>query len=208
MPEVMIAAYFLIKHSRATIVYYGGDWGSKYKVRTFDVFLTRFLGGPNGPKIVLGGPKPISRTGPQLPLPWLIWVHFRGSWPVSRTWYYMIYVQLTHLGGILGHSKLISVPPLPLLNDVFRGKDHFKSNLMKTFWNRFFCILLYCGHPPLSAIQLNSFIKHHKEPCRYATALADASLDATKPRQVLILILMMMIKMMMTMMINCSWWSQ
>ena len=47
----MIAAYFLIKHSRATIVYYGGDWGSKYKVRTFDVFLTRFLGGPNGPKI-------------------------------------------------------------------------------------------------------------------------------------------------------------
>ena len=160
------------------------------------------------PRSALGGPKPISRTGPQLPLPWLIWVHFRGSWPVSRTWYYMIYVQLTHLGGILGHSKLISVPPLPLLIDVFRGKDHFKSNLMKTFWNRFFCILLYCGHPPLSAIQLNSFIKHHKEPCRYATALADASLDATKPRQVLILILMMMIKMMMTMMINCSWWSQ
>ena len=31
------------------------DWGSKYKVRTFDVFLTcrklRCLGGPNGPKI-------------------------------------------------------------------------------------------------------------------------------------------------------------
>ena len=124
---------------------------------------------------------------------------------------YMVLHDLcsTHTSG--GHFRPFKVnqcAPTAPFDWCLQRERPFKSNLMKTFWNRFFCILLYCGHPPLSAIQLNSFIKHHKEPCRYATALADASLDATKPRQVLILILMMMIKMMMTMMINCSWWSQ
>ena len=51
--------------------------------------------------------------------------------------YYMFFVQLTPLGDILGPLKLISLPPLPLSIDVFRGKDHFKNNLMTNLKSNF-----------------------------------------------------------------------
>ena len=48
------------------------DWGSKYKIRTYDVFLTCrnlrvFWEDQMDPKLALGGPKPISRNGPRGP---------------------------------------------------------------------------------------------------------------------------------------------
>ena len=72
--------YWMIEMNRATLVFLVGDWGVKTRNTRFSSLLnmstrnTRFssllnmsftclLGAPNGPKIAVGGPKPISRTG-------------------------------------------------------------------------------------------------------------------------------------------------
>ena len=55
----------IIKHSRATIIYFGlVIGGSKYKIHTFDVKIyAPFLEDQMDPKSAVGRSKPISRTG-------------------------------------------------------------------------------------------------------------------------------------------------